>query len=108
MLQTHGWDAPGKHESDPNPVPLRDSSVDQLMKLQGPLEKSPEAKQLAIDNVLGKLIYNYVICRLDIRYTVCFLAHFSDAPHDEHYKALKQVCKYLRTTKSWVYFIQTA
>ena len=107
MLQTHGWDAPGKHESDPNPVPLRDSSVNRLMNLQGPPEKSPEAKQLAIDNgfsyrnVLGELIYAYVICRLDIGYAVCFLARFSDAPHDEHYKALKQVCRYLRATKSW-------
>ena len=40
MLQTHGWDAPGKHESDPNPVPLRDSSVNRLMNLQGPPEKA--------------------------------------------------------------------
>ena len=56
------------------------------MNLQGPPEKSPEGKQLAIDNgfsyrnVLGKLIYAYVICRLDIGYAVCFLARFSDAP----------------------------
>ena len=27
MLQTHGWDAPSKQESDSNPVPLKDSYV---------------------------------------------------------------------------------
>ena len=77
------------------------------MKLQGPPEKSPEAKQLAINNgfsyrnALGELIYAYVICCLNTGYAVCFLALFLDAPHDEHYKALKQVCKYLHATKSW-------
>ena len=65
------------------------------MNLHGPPEKSPEAKQLAIDNgfsyrnLLGELIYAYIICRLDIRYAVSYLARFYKAPHDEHYKALK-------------------
>ena len=55
------------------------------MNLQGPPEKSPEAKQLAINNsffywnLLGELIYAYVICRLDIRYAVCFSAALAAA-----------------------------
>ena len=99
MLQTHGWDAPRK--SDPhNIVPLRPDTTDDLMKVEGPPEKSPEAKQLAYNhgfkyrNVLGELVYAYVICRLDIGYAVCFLARFSSNPHNDHYLALKHVCKY--------------
>ena len=74
-----------KEETDSNPVPLKDSPTSKLMGLQGPLENSPEAKQLAIDNsfsyrkLLGKLIFAYMICRFDIGYTVCFLAWFSKA-----------------------------
>ena len=111
MLQTHGWDAP-KHpdkvvDDDTKVVPLLPSIASKLMTLKGPPEKSPEAKALSLKcgfsyrNILGELIYAYVICRLDIGYAVCFLARFADAPHEEHYRALKQVCKYLRATKSW-------
>jgi hypothetical protein len=51
--------------------------------------------------VLGELIYAYVIGRLDIGYAVTFLARFSQFPTAEHYAALKSVVKYLRRTKSW-------
>ena len=46
-------------------------------------------------------MYAYVICRLDIGYAICFLARFSNAPHHDHFYALKGVCKYLRATKHW-------
>ena len=113
MMQTHGWD----EEKRPNrslqqvdqskAVPLNPAIANRLMLLQGPQEKTIEARELAKNNgfsyrnILGKLIYAYVICRLDIGYAVCFLARFSESPHSEHYKALKGVCKYLRATKSW-------
>ena len=51
--------------------------------------------------LLGELIYAYVICRVDIGFAVCFLARLLTCPHDEHYKAMKHVCKYLRKTKDW-------
>lgn len=51
--------------------------------------------------LLGELIYAYVICRVDIGDAICFLARFSDAPHEEHYKGLKSVCRYCRATKDW-------
>ena len=108
MLQTHGWDAPKKPVAIPSkPVPLNPAIANHLMTLQGPPEKTTEARILANNagfsyrNILGELIYAYVICRLDIGYAVCFLARFSDSPHEEHYSALKGVCKYLRATKSW-------
>ena len=106
VLQSHGWDVPTKKDSD-KPVPLNPNIVNDLMLLEGPPEKSVEAKQLAKDNgfsyrnVLGELIYAYVIARLDIGFAVCFLARFSERPHQEHFVALKGVCKYLRATKTW-------
>ena len=106
MLQTHGWDS-AKTQDDSKIVPLSPASVTELQTLKGPPEKSAEAKAIAVKNgfsyrnILGELIYAYVICRMDIGYAVCFLARFSDAPHEAHFSALKHVCKYLRATKSW-------
>ena len=106
MLLSHGWDAP-KHKDPLNLTPISPDSVNRLMTLEGPKEKTPEAKELisqegfSYRNVLGELIYAYVVARLDIGYAVCLLARFSQAPHKEHYRALKQVCRYLRSTKSW-------
>ena len=106
MLQTHGWDKPSTLDSS-KIVPLNPANVTQMMTLKGPPEKTPEAHELAREhgfsyrNILGELIYAYVICRMDIGYAVCFLARFSDAPHEVHYKGLKYVCKYLRATKDW-------
>ena len=106
MLMSHGWDAP-RHQDPPNLTPIPTDTASRLMTLEGPTEKSQEAKEIAkkqgfsYRNVLGELIYAYVIARLDIGYAVCLLARFSGAPHQEHYRALKNVCKYLRSTKSW-------
>ena len=108
ILATHGWDAPKHPNKVPEKaIPLNPSVANNLMTLEGPPEKSAEAQELAkrqgfsFRNILGELIYAYVICRLDIRYAVCFLARFADAPHEEHYWSLKAVCKYLRGTKDW-------
>ncbi len=108
MLQTHGWDAPASNERDcSTPVPIQPSVASHLMTLEGPPEKTPEAKAIVAKkgfsyrNVLGELIFAYVICRLDIGYSVCLLARFSERPHEEHFDALKGICKYLRRTKSW-------
>jgi hypothetical protein len=43
--------------------------------------------------VLGELIYAYII--LDIGYAITFLSCFATAPAEEHYKALKDIAKYL-------------
>ena len=106
MLQTHGWDTP-PHKDSPNIVPLAPTVVEKLQKLEGPPEKSPEARAIersygfSYRNLLGELMYAYVIVRLDIGYSVCMLARYSGAPHEQHFKALRGVCKYLRANKSW-------
>ena len=106
MLQTHGWDNP-KSKDPINPVPINKDNTNHLMTLEGPVEKSAEAKELARSNgfacrnVLGELIHACVICRVDIGFAVCFLARFSERPHQEHFNAPRGVCKCLRATKSW-------
>lgn len=106
MSQTHGWDAPLSKESV-NPVPLNPTTAASLMNLEGPADKSEEARALARNNgfshrnVLGELICAFVICRLDIGHAACFLARFADRPHQDHFTALKGVCKHLRVTKNW-------
>ena len=106
MLETHGWSNPTPKDPE-NLVPIRPEITDRLTTLTGPQEKSPEAKQLveqygfSYRNLLGELIYAYVICRLDIGFAVCFLARFAAAPHSEHFAALKRVCRYLRKRKDW-------
>ena len=52
----------------------------------------PSATASTTPPILGELVYAYVICQMDIRYAVCFLARFSDAPHEAHINALKHVC----------------
>ena len=108
VLQTHGWETPSPNESDRHDiVPLTADVSTQLNLLSGPAEGTPEHSALAtaagfsFRQLLGELIYAYVICRLDIGYAVTFLSRFSTAPHADHYSALKRVCKYLRATKAW-------
>ena len=108
MLQTHGWDEPKHDPKEPSKaVPLNPAAVNKLSLLTGPPEKSAEAKAISdkvgfsYRNVLGELIFAYVISQLNIGYSVCFLARFSDSPHEEHYVALKGVVRYIRATKSW-------
>ena len=87
MLQTHGWTEPKKGTRDPhNLVPIRPEVTERLMKLEGPTEKSPEAKAIAEQmgygyrEVLGKLIFAFVLCCLDIGFAMCFLSRFATNP----------------------------
>jgi hypothetical protein len=104
VLQTHSWEKPGLKESD------RHDSVHvskKLFTLSGPAKGTYEHAALAkktgfsYRQVLGELIYAYVVCRLDIGYAITFLSHFATAPAEEHYKALKDIAKYLRHTIDW-------
>ena len=106
MLQTHGWDAP-KYKDPVSSVPITKEVADKLQTLKGPPEKTPEARQIeknfgfAYRNLLGELMYAYVIGRMDIGFAVCLAARFCEAPHEEHFRALSRITKYLRATKEW-------
>jgi hypothetical protein len=75
-----------------------------LCTLSGPAEGTHEHAALAkktgfsYRQVLGELIYAYVVCQLDIEYAITFLSPFPTALVEEHYKALKDIGKYLRCT----------
>ncbi len=104
----HGWEMPGAHESDcHDAIPISSNSVKCLELPTGPLEGT--AKHHALEKqagfsycqVLGELIYAYVICHLDIGYASTFLSCFASSPTLEHYMALKNVIKYLCATMHW-------
>jgi Reverse transcriptase (RNA-dependent DNA polymerase) len=108
MLQSHGWETPAVHDSDRyDSVPMSSDLAQHLQTLSGPPEHTPE--HLAIERqagfsyrqVLGELMYAYVICRVDIGFAATMLARFSQNPCMEHYHALKHVVKYLRRTVDW-------
>lgn len=108
VLQTHGWEKPGAKESDRfDSVPLSADTATALLSSTGPLEDSTAHSNLERDvgfgyhQVLGELIYAYVVCRLDIGFAITLLAHFAQAPSRAHYMALKGVVKYLHRTKDW-------
>ena len=109
MLQTHGWSHPSPDESDRHDnVPIAPGSIESLQRLEpGPAEGTTAHRVLqdkmkfTYRQVLGELIYAYVVARLDIGYAVTLLARFSQCPTEEHYTALRGVCKYLRRTKDW-------
>jgi hypothetical protein len=57
-----------------------------LMKVAaGPVEGTPEHRELEVDvgfgyrQVLGELVYAYVVCRLDIAYAITLLSRFTSA-----------------------------
>jgi hypothetical protein len=108
VSQSHGWETPGANESDRHDsVPLSPDLAQQLQVLTGPPEHSPEHQAIEKEagfsyrQVLGEIMYAYVICLVDIGFAATMLARFSQAPALEHYYALKNVVKFLRRTCDW-------
>ena len=118
FLQTHGWDtASDKEKNDTvfnenmkssRPIsPLSPDCVEQLFKHVGPKEHSPEALVLqktsgfSYRTVLGELMYAYITYCPDIGYAITTLSKFSSAPSAFHYKQLRHVAKYVRSTIDW-------
>ena len=105
----HGWETPGACESDHHDsVPITPDASNALMQLApGPAEDTLEHGALthkvgfSYQQVLGELIYAYVVVRIDIGFAVALLSRFASAPAHEHYLALKNVLKYLQHTKDW-------
>ena len=103
LLKSHHWETPGAHEHSTKPKPpLHESTIASLYQLPaGPKEGTIEHAQLAekhgfgYRNLLGKILFAYVLCRPDIGYAVTTLAKFSTAPNDLHYQSLKHLALYL-------------
>jgi hypothetical protein len=108
LLSSHGWETPNASSSDwSDLVPLHPDIATRIASLSGPSKGTAEHRDLATTTgfgyrqLLGELIYAYVIVRVDIGFAVCFLACFSAHPHAEHYQALKNMARYLRSTSDW-------
>jgi hypothetical protein len=106
VLDKHGWNTPQYH--DPSlKEPLHDKLVKQIDLDVGPPEHSAEAKAIEVKagfkfrQVLGELMYAYVICRLDIGYILTKLSQYSLHPAAIHYTCLRNIALYLRNTRDW-------
>jgi hypothetical protein len=109
LIIKHKWDNLSTIDRDSSNVkePLPASLVKQIDIDTGPPEHSTEALLIQTQvgfkyrQLLGELIYAYVICRLDIGYVLTKLAQFSQCPSLVHYTCLKRIALYLRSTKDW-------
>ena len=107
LLQTHGWSESANDEDASDASPITDDVAKTLYDVKGPVEESPEFRELrdkvgfSYRQLLGELMFAYVVARPDIGFAVCFLVRFSACPHEKHYDALKCVAKYLSRTKDW-------
>jgi hypothetical protein len=107
LLQTHDWQNATQLSAYHDVTPIVDELAKTLYDLEGPAEDSAEHQVLrdkmgfSYRQLLGELMYAYVVARPDIGFAVCLLAWFSACPHEKHYKALEKVAKYLGATKDW-------
>ena len=88
-------------------APLPHDCIKQMYKTVGLPEGSIEHRVLeksigySYRTLLGECMYAYITCRPDIGYAVTTLSKFSCAPLAYHYRLLKGVAKYLRSTIHW-------
>jgi hypothetical protein len=113
LVVSHGWNTTNDttdsncHNNSKPREPLSHTLILQIDKDVGPPEHSPEGQALIRERgfkyrqLLGELMYAYIICRLDIGYILIKLAQFSATPAPIHYTCLKRIALYLRNTKHW-------
>ena len=88
-------------------APIPSGSIEQMFCDKGPPEGTAAHQVLKTSskfnyrNVLGELMYVYITCRPDIGYAITTLSKFSSEPSAFHYKLLRGVAKYLRSTITW-------
>ena len=109
VLQTHGWETPSAHESNHHDLVLitHDASNALMQLAPGLTEDTLEHGALEWEvrfsycQVLGELIYAFVVVCIDIGFVIALLSRFVSAPACKHYLALKNVLKYSQHTKHW-------
>ena len=88
-------------------APIPSGSIEQMFRDKGPPEGTAAHQVLETQskfnyrNVLGELMYVYITCRPDIGYAITTLSKFSSGPSAFHYKLLRGLAKYLRSTITW-------
>ena len=87
---------------------LADSSVrDQTSPMDVSFDSSPgimegePADPMLYRSAIGLVMYTMLATRPDIAYSISILAQFSQSPTQHHWRALRRLLRYLRTTKHY-------
>jgi hypothetical protein len=110
FLITHHWDIPAATDRASPFEPLCPSTLHEIQTSTGPAEHTPE--HLALEEshgfqyrqVVGELIYAYVVACLDIGFAISFLSKYNSSPAPIHYCSLVQLAKYLQQNIDWGLF----
>eukprot|EP00253_Pinus_taeda_P032584 PITA_32584 len=103
MKDPEGFMVKGKKELDsklvkvPIPVGVK-LSVVQCLKTQ---EEEEDMSRVPYANTVSSLMYEMVCTRPDIAHAVGVLSRFMSKPGKEHWRAVKQVFRYLRDTNDY-------
>ena len=90
-----------------SPSPLPDNAIHKVFKENGPdvgitITYALELKSsFGHHTLLGEMMYAYVTCCLDIKYTIMNMSKFSTKPSYLYYSYFKSITKYLHLTKYW-------
>jgi hypothetical protein len=105
VFERHGWQTiSSKATSKSTPMTTDSQTLAQIETSQGP-PTIQEARQLeksmgfSYRAAIGELIYALVTCRPDISYATIKLSQYSINPSACHYIAVKNIFRYLLTTK---------
>jgi Reverse transcriptase (RNA-dependent DNA polymerase) len=108
LLQIHGWSKPAAGEDSSTPIePLPADMVEAMQNATGYPEGSAEHRALEEDmkfsyrNVIGELVWVFIVGRVDLGFSIGFMTRFSAAPACIHYRACVHLARYLRMTQDW-------
>ena len=108
LITSHGWQEDRKMKEFTKPMsPISSTSLLQIFSHKGPKEGTKEHQEIEEKNkfsyrtLLGEMMYAYVTCRPDIGYAITLLSKFGSCPSEYHYSCLKNIARYLRSTKHW-------
>ena len=105
ILTRHGW-LNDTYKPPKSPVPMRSDSkyLFELENSKGP-DSDKERLELEVKmkfnyrQALGEILYAMITCRPDISISVTKLSQYSQNPAEIHYVALKNIFRYLRSTR---------
>jgi len=105
ILTRHGW-LNDNYNSPKLPVPMR-SDTKYKFELENAKGSDTDKDRLTLEmkmkfnyrQALGEILYAMVTCRPDLSISVTKLSHYSQNPAEIHYVALKNVFRYLRSTR---------
>ena len=103
VLDGHKWQ---ERQPGVDPIPMQNDSVYQAaIKIAIPPSDPGKQKELHdahfnYRQVIGEVIYAITMCRPNISFVVIKLSQYSANPAEIHYKAARQLMKYLALTKN--------